>query len=132
MGKRPGYKREAPLYKLIFADDQFDGLEVMARSLPLGEFLELQRLQAKAGEDPDAAEQLIRKLAGVIVSWNLLDDADGPVPATFDGLATQDLPFVMAIFLAWQEAVAGVPNHSPNGSSNGGTSLELSIPMEAA
>ena len=132
MGKRPGYRREKPLYKLVFADPQFDGLEVMAKSLPLGEFLELQKLQARAGEDPDAAEQVIRRMADVIVSWNLLDDADDPVPASYDGLLTQDLPFVMAIFMAWQEAVAGVPNLSPNGSPNGVTSLELSLPMEGA
>lgn len=130
MGKRGGYKRERPLYKLVFADPEFDGLEVMTKSLPLGEFLELQKLQARAAEDPDAAEQVIRRLADVIVSWNLEDDQDQAVPATYDGLLGQDLPFVMVIFQAWQEAVSSVPNRSPDGSNGGGTSLELSIPME--
>lgn len=131
MGKRGGYKREKPLYKLVFEDEQFDGLEIMAKSLPLGEFLELQKLQARAVDDPDAGEQVIRRLSDVLVSWNLEDDDGQPVPATFDGLASQDFPFVLAIFQAWQEAVSSVPNRSPGGSNGGGTSPELSLPMEA-
>ena len=130
MGKRPGYKRDKPIYKLIFADDQFNGLEVVAKSLPLGEFLELQKLQSHATEDPEAAEKIMRKLGDVLISWNLEDDDDQPVPATYDGLASQDLPFVLAIFQAWQEAVAGVPNPSPAASNGGGTFQEQSIPME--
>ena len=130
MSKRPGYKRDKPVYRLRFDGDEFDGLEVTAKSLPLGEFLELQRMQAKAGTDPDVAEQVIGRMAHVLISWNLLDDDDQPVPCTFDGIKAQDLPFVLAIFQAWMEAVAGVPNHSPASSNDGGTSLEPSIPME--
>lgn len=83
MGKRAGYKRDKPVYQLRFADEQFDGLEVVAKSLPLGEFFALQRLQADAANDADAAEQVVRKLSDVLVSWNLLDDDDEPVPCEF-------------------------------------------------
>ena len=132
MGKRGGYRREPTLYALKFEDDSFDGLEVMAKSLPLGEFFTLQRMQADASNDPDVAERVIRKLADVLVSWNL-EDADGnAVPATYDGLAGQELSFVLAIFGAWMEAVASVPNLSPTASNGGGTSLEPSIPMEVS
>ena len=130
MGKRPGYRREKPLYKLTFADDEFDGLEVVAKSLPLGEFFELQRLQEKANTDPDVAEQVIGRLADVLTGWNLEDDDGQPVPCTFEGIKQQDLPFVLAIFQAWMEAVASVPNRSRGNSNDGETSLELSIPME--
>jgi hypothetical protein len=132
MGKRPGFRREKPVYLLRFEDDQFDGLEVTAKSLPLGEFFALQRLQEKANDDADAAEQVVRKLSEVLVSWNLEDDEGKPVPCEFSGVATLDLPFVLAIMSAWMEAVASVPNRSPGNSNGGGTSLEPSIPMEPA
>lgn len=166
MGKRGGYRRESPLYKLTFEDEQFDGLEVMAKSLPLGEFFALQRLQVAAdNNDVTAAEQVVRKMSGVIVSWNLEDDDGKAVPAEFavctvsgkpgnpgdpcsahgdgtaegepgaceyTGLIAQDLPFLLAIIKSWMEAVASVPNSSPSDSNAGVTSLELSIPMEAA
>lgn len=160
MGKRGGYKRQRPLYKLKFANDEFDGLEVMAKSLPLQEFFGLQRLQATANSDPDAAETVVRKLTEVIVSWNLLDDDDKPVPVAYavcaesgkpgepghacshhqndeaaepceyTGLCAFDLPFVLVIFSAWMESIADIPKLSQETSNSGGTSQELRIPME--
>lgn len=130
MAKRPGYRREKPLYLLKFADEEFDGLEVMSKSVPLGEFFELQRLQAVAASDPDAAEKIVTQMANVLVSWNLEDEHGKPVPCNYAGVSSQDMPFVLVIFAAWMEAVAGVPNLSPPASSDGGTSLEPSIPME--
>lgn len=162
MSKRGGYKRSKPLYKLNFADDEFDGLEVTAKSLPLQEFFGLQRLQARANSDPDAAETVVRKLTEVIVSWNLLDDDDKPVPVAYavckvagkpgepgkpcshhqndegaeaceyGGLCEQDLPFVLTIFGAWMESIADIPNHSPGTSSAGESNPELSIPMDVS
>lgn len=162
MGKRGGYKRQRPLYMLKFADDQFDGLEVTAKSLPLQEFFGLQRLQMRANTDPEAAETVVRKLTEVIVSWNLLGDDDEPVPVAYavcrvsgkpgepgqpcshhqndeaaepcdyTGLCEYDLPFVLVIFGAWMESIADIPNHSPGTSSSGATSPGLSIPMEVS
>lgn len=83
MGKRGGYRREKPVYLLRFEDAQFDGLEVTAKSLPLGEFFTLQRLQEQAGADADAAEQVVRKLADVLVAWNLEDDDGQAVPCEY-------------------------------------------------
>lgn len=128
MSKRP-YKRERPVFALKFADGDFEGLEVMARSLPLRGFFEIQKLSAKADEDPEVAEELMHKLAAVLVSWNLVGEDDRPVPPTYDGLVEQDLPFVLAILNAWMDAVTSVPNRSSSGSSAGETSLERSIEM---
>lgn len=127
-----GYKREAPTFKLVFEDDEFDGLVVRARSLPLGAMLAFQGLQEKAGKDVDAALEVLRRFADVLVSWNLEDDQDQPVPCDFDGLCSLDMPFVMKIVEAWMSAVASVPKAQPSGSSGGGTSLEQSIPMEVS
>jgi hypothetical protein len=132
MSKRPGYKRQAPLYVLKFEDPQFEGLEVAAKSMPLGEFLALQKLQQAAQTDPDAQEQVIRKLAEVIHAWNLEDADDKPVPVTYEALLRFDMPFVLSIFYAWMEAVADIPNLSRPNSNSGETSRELSLPMEVS
>ena len=153
-----GFVREAPQYRLNFEGDEFEGLEVMARSLPLGEFFELVTLDSRARTDPSAAQEAIRRLSEVLVSWNLEDDLgkvpcaysvcrssgldcdrgsqcashaspDGP-PCTVAGLVGLDLPFMLTIFRAWMTALAGVPKGSLSESSAGGTSLEPSIPMD--
>jgi hypothetical protein len=130
MSAKKGFRRDKPLYRLKFEADEFAGLEVTAKSLPLRELFEFQQLQIQAAEDPAAAEKIFRKLTDIIVSWNLLGDDDEPLPVSYDALAEQDMPFVMAIVEAWMGTMAGLPNHS-SGSSNGGeTSLELSIPMD--
>lgn len=162
MGKQRGYKRDKPVFLLKFEGEQFDGLEITAKSLPLGQFFALQRMQERANADPDVAEAVVRKLAGVLISWNLLGDDDEAVPCEFavcivsgkpggpdqpcshcqnggedvpaceyTGLVALDMPFVLAIFGAWMEAMAAVPNHSSTASNGGGTSLEQSIPMDS-
>ncbi len=158
MGRK--FRRQKPLYALKFEGDEFEGLEVMARTIPLGKFFELQRLQDRASTDADAAEEVVRRLAGVVVSWNLVDDDDKPVPVEYavctvsgkpgkpgdpcsdhqndeaagpceyTGLVAQDLTFVLTIIQAWMEAVTSVPNSLKSSSNGGGTSLELSIPMD--
>jgi len=129
--KRGGYRRKAPLYALNFeGDEEFDGLEIMAKSMPLREFMEIGDLQKAAQDDPDAQRDIIKRLADVIVSWNLEDDEGKAVPVSYDSLTSYDFPFVLTIFYAWMNAVSSVPNLLKNDSNAGGTSQELSIPME--
>ena len=162
MGKRPGYKRNPPLYRLNFEAEEFEGLEVMTKSVSMNEFFEFQTLQERAQTDPEAQKEIMRRLCGVIVSWNLEDDEDQPVPVQFavcvesgkpgnpgdpcshhqneeghapceyTGLIAYDLPFVLAIFFAWMEAISNIPNLSSKTSSDGETSLAQSIPMEVS
>ncbi len=132
MGKRPGFRREKPLYKLNFETEDLDGLVVMAKSMPLRDFLFLVKVSQNADTgDPGAIEEMYQKIAAVLVSWNLEDEGGEPVPATYEGLARQDLQLANAIVGAYQQALAEVPKSSPTGSSGSGTSAELSIPMEA-
>jgi len=127
-----GFRVEPTHYKLNFADEDLAGLEVTARSLPIRDFLAIQRIAGEADTNPESAEQVLRKLAGVLVSWNLEDETGEAIPPTFEGLESQELPLVLRIFRAWMAAVADVPNRSPGNSNGTATSLEQSIPMAVA
>jgi hypothetical protein len=130
-----GYKRPPKVYKLKFADDdEFAGLEVRAKSVPLGKFLDLTKLVELQGgnigpEELDQIREMFSGFADALVSWNLLDEQDQPVPATLDGLMTQDFDFVLPVIIAWMEAVAGVAAPLKTASSSGTTTLEASLPM---
>lgn len=134
MGLVVGYRRPVKAYRLKFADEDMAGLDVTARSLPIGEFLKLTEL-ATLGDDPKAAAEgaadVFRVFAAALVGWNL-EDADGtPVPATYEGITGQDFDFVMKIVSAWMSAMSDVTPPLLNGSSSGGISgLERSLPME--
>lgn len=127
-----GYRKKRTVYKLVFEDPDLDGLEVVARSVPLESLLSVQRLISTADSNPEDAEALFRKLAGVLVSWNLETEEGETVPCTFEGLAAQEFPFVMEILNAWQAAMVTVPKASPNGLNGGATSPAPSIPMEVS
>lgn len=126
MGK--GYKRELKLYRLRFEDPDMAGLEVVAKSLRLREFLDMNALAGDIQSEADA-EKMYRRFGDALVEWNLLDENDEPVPATYEGLADQELDFVLDIIRAWQQAIAGVDPTSPAGLNSGGISPEASLPM---
>lgn len=154
-----GFKRKTPLLALRFEGDEYDGLEIMAKSVPLGEFINLQKMQVEA-QNPDASEKIIKYMIKYLVSWNLQDDEDqavplayaqcresgkpgnpdkpcshhqnseGAKPCKYIGLIALDYPFVLTIFAAWMEAVGNIPNLSSKISNSGETSLEQSIAMD--
>ena len=113
-----GYVRKRTLYRLVFSDEEFTGLEVVARAASVKTYQRIAQLTTRqagklTSDDLDDAEHLYREFAKVLVSWNLEEHEDPAdeasplvaVPATEDGLTAQDLPFVLAIILAWMEAV---------------------------
>lgn len=126
-----GYTPHRKVYKLRFADPEMDGLVVRARSLPLGRFLSLASL-VKAGNDiqPERLAELFEGFAGSLVDWNLTGDDGEPVPATLDGVYSQEPDFMLAIILPWIEVVASISSPLGKPSSGGGPSPEASIPME--
>lgn len=141
-----GYVRKN--LKLVFDDEEFEGLVVFARRLNIGQLLDLTALQSLkdlADDSPEVREKLqevFNLLASLIKSWNLeeLEDEDDddddsprkPVPVTGEALAAQDLGFVMAMVNAIQDASAGVSAPLGRSSSAGQQSLEASMPMEIA
>lgn len=129
-----GYQR--PTLKLVFADPEFDGLEVRARRLTVGAMLRLHKLSATQAASPDGDDsaerfgELLSAVADSIISWNLEDDQGQPVPATAAGLRSQDMPLVEAVKQALLDASVGVAPPLPQPSSGGGPSPEESIPMD--
>lgn len=131
-----GYVPQRRTFKLRFEDEDMQGLQVRARSVPLGTFLDLVKLLDVADtssvnrEDARKVDQLFAGFAKALVDWNLEEPEGVPVPATFEGLKSQDIDFSLHIVRAWIGALTQVPDFLANGSSGGGRSLELSMPME--
>jgi hypothetical protein len=77
-------------------------------------------------------ERMLELFAEKLVSWNAEDEEGIPVPATMDGIRSQDLDLSLKIIDAWTDAIAGVSVPLPETSSAGQPSaLEASIPMDA-
>jgi hypothetical protein len=140
-----GFKRKNKAYRLKFVDSDLDGLEVVMRSVSTGRILEIQEMATAAksaiavakggtGDDSSVDPAMIRKMvemvAGAMISWNLEDDDDVPVPITVEGLLDQEIDFLMQIIEAWTEAIAGVAAPLEPGSTSGVNALEASLPME--
>lgn len=130
-----GYKRPAKTYLLQFDDEEYQGLEVEMTGASLGVILDLQRLSERLDATGGAAnsaviQEMIEVFSTKVIRWNLLDENDQVVPHTPEGLATQDLPFIMTLIAAWTKAVAGVSAPLDGASSSGETSLEGSLPMD--
>lgn len=127
-----GYKREGTVFRLKFSEPDMDGLQVDAKSLPLGKMLRVIELSGSVdATDTDAVRELFGAFADALAGWNLEDENDNPVPATLEGLYEQDFDFVLKVVLAWVEAIAGVSAPLGNGSGSGAQSLADSMPMEA-
>lgn len=126
-----GYRRQPPSYKLVFDDDEFDGLEVKVGSLSIGEMRDFIALMNHEDRG-EVTEQIFDMFANCLLSWNLEDENDEPVPATLAGINSQDADFVMAMISAWIDTVTGVPDETPlpGPSSDGEPFPEASIPME--
>jgi len=78
-----GFRKQRTEYKLMFADPELQGLEVVTKSMPLAGFFAMQQLQRRAATDPEAAEQVVRKLGDVILRWNLETEEGEPVPSAY-------------------------------------------------
>lgn len=130
-----GFRRKQAVYVLTFESTILNGLEVRMRSVSLQQLFdieELQRTARKAGADRDASRKLIERVAAEILSWNLENDDGTPVEPSYEALANLDLREVVLIINAWKNALAAVPKALSNGSNGGGTSPELSIPMDVS
>jgi hypothetical protein len=118
-----GYRVKRKVYKLVFADEEMAGLEVVARSMTTGQLIELNGKDSGHGAQSDA-------FASALVSWNLEDEDGAPVPATLEGIRSLEVDFTLKIMNAWLDAVNGVSAPLDPSSSGGLPSVVGSIPME--
>lgn len=135
-----GYKRVPKQYKLIFDDEEMEGFEVTMRSLTIERFLELTSLVDQFGvEDKDSTSaeainginRLFMVFSESLVSWNLEDEKDEPVPTTLEAVEQQELSFIFQIVTNWIAAMSMVAPPLPNGSKPGvNTEALASLPME--
>lgn len=131
-----GFKPKRTLYKLDFTGTDLEGLEITARRTSVDGLLELAGISERVDElkqldeNADVAEavekarQLFAPLAKVIVSWNVVDDDDEPVPANLDGLLSQETDFISSLLDAYVTSMASAPPPLPAGSPSGTTSPE--------
>jgi hypothetical protein len=120
------------LLVLQFEDPDFTGVEVRVYSAPLRLVLELsgQAEAARANEGIDRTGQLIDEFIKRLESWNIEND-EGDVPPTRDGLLSLDLSDAYYILVSWFDAMMSVSRNLGKGSTSGKPSPEASIPMEA-
>src|SRR5271170_3737320 len=95
-GKR--FKKEPRRYALTFEDGDLDGFECTMGAVSLAQFTDMTRLadelSTPAGRTPANIEAQFTFMARLLVSWNLDDDEDEPVPADYAGLQTLEFSFV--------------------------------------
>jgi hypothetical protein len=132
---------EAPrtVYKLEFEGEEFGGLVVRVRALTFAELRDNRDLlysgwETDQGLDRDRWEANVDALhqlfADHLVDWNLSDGGE-PVPATLDGLRSQEGQFIGRLVGAWRSNTIGVSVPLEQPSADGEQSVELSIPMES-
>ena len=133
-----GYKPARLEYDLDFTGGDLKGLEVTMRSVSLEQYLKATAAHRLAGikdrpwteEDRKAVTDLYEAFAGALVSWNVEDDDDRPVPPTPEGVFAQDLPFLIPVALAWLDAMTGMDPELGKDLPSGPRFPEGSIPME--
>ena len=128
----PGYKPKRTVYKLDFSETEYAGLEVAVRAGSIGDLLGLQELANADTMTAAEARKMFAGFAALLVSWNVEDDDDGPVPATYEGVASQEPDFIKAIVTAFFANVAGTPPPLPGASDSGATSEGVSTAGLAA
>lgn len=128
-----GFKAKKKLYLLKFQDPSYEGLEVTATTVSMETMLWVQSLGARVNDiakDPAGFRQVVDVLVGAILSWNLEDDEDRPIPVSSAALLAQDPDFVSDIMVAWTAAITGVSGPLGEGSISGPQPPGLSLPME--
>jgi hypothetical protein len=124
-----GYTPKRKTYTLDFKGTDFEGLEVSIRGLNTGQYMDLWEAKEEA-ESGGETGRMMHLLAEQLIAWNIEDDFGRPVPATLDGIKTQDLDLNLAVVNAWTTAMAGVPAPLESSSDSGEQFQEASLPME--
>jgi hypothetical protein len=126
-----GFRPEETIYTLEFDGSNMDGLQVKMSALSVGEYGKMIRLMnvTRLEEAGDANDEIVRMFAASLRNWNVEDKAGEPVPTTLSGVETQEQPFILRIFTAWQKSMSSVSDDLEKDSASGATTLEASLGM---
>lgn len=126
-GETKGYQIPDTILHVDFTGGKYVGAEVVLRlNVKIGTVLRIQDLA------DDVSAMLAEFAREVLISWNLLNKDGAPIPPTFEGmLELEDINFATFLMEQWVKAIQGGDKDPLEQTSrNGGTSVELSMPME--
>lgn len=129
------YKRKS--YRLTWPEGHVrHGLVVSMRGMSIDDMNMVTAFKGVSKDDVEQSAELLGSiadlLAGKMISWNLVDDDETPVPVTVEAIRGEDLTMIMEILNAWTDAAVGVKASLGKGSNSGPTFPEESIPMETS
>lgn len=130
-----GFVLQRKSYKLTFGEGTvLEGATVVMGGMTLGEAELLNSQPEDLNDGQQVQENFDKKLALMasrVQSWDLEDD-QGPLPTTVDGLKRLELGEMLEMQRAWAAAATAVAVPLPSASSGGETPppLEVSIPTE--
>jgi hypothetical protein len=124
-----GFRKVPTIYTLEFKNPLYKGLEIRMKSISFGKVRKL--ISATEDASDENFEELLVSVENGIVSWNLEDENDQPVPANAEGLADQDFEFVMDVIMAWLDCMTGISDDLGKGSSSGPQFPGQPVTMEA-
>lgn len=104
----------------VVGEGDYAGLEakVRVRPLPLGYVLDLQ--EAISSDDAQQMRDAFTRFGdAVLISWNVEDSDGEAVPATGEGVLTQDPGLIKAVMQEWQAAVMRPPPQTNGAHANG-------------
>lgn len=124
-----GFKRVT--YKLKFYG-AYEGLEVRCKGATIDQVVRFQTLLSggltdNTDEGQAARIEIIETLDSKLISWNLTDDNDVPVPLT---LVNEDWSLVLTLARSWIDAGVEISRPLDPASSNGVPSEVVSTMME--
>lgn len=109
-------------FTLEFHGTDLAGAVVKMRSASIGT---IQKLRDPENDFASEAQIIVDH----IIEWNL-EDEDGPIPVTVEGLKSLELPVRDLIYIEWQKATKGITAPLDHRSSDGEKRDEPEIPQE--
>lgn len=117
-----GFRVPVKTLNLTFSDEDYAGAEVKVKmGVTLRKVMEMS--QSVDSDDPAQVVQSIKEFGDdFLISWNLEDDNDNPIPPNGESMIDLDSMFAFAMIKTWVEQVTGVNAPLDQRLSDGNTS----------
>jgi hypothetical protein len=118
------------VYKLTFADAEYEGMVVRVRAMSFGESLRAGfELAWEDDDDLPARKVKQRQMHDMFIEhlldWNLTDEDEQPIPPTYEGLLSLEANFVGMLVGTWRVGRSAVAAPLDRPSDGGGTSEDV-------